>query len=204
MEMLLVIAIISILAALLLPALSRARLRARSIQCRSHLHQIAVAFENYSTDNESRYPWDSESRKHTVAGFRDVFGEWQDLEGYLASAEVLHCPADTRLKPAITFPELGPADISYTLLNPPPPNTSTALWATDRNLNQYEFNGQSVQQADWQTDRRAHHGFNTGNILLGDGSAHSVQAKGLRQALSDSLQLAAQPRLDLLRAGVPF
>src|SRR4030095_9013237 len=46
-ELLVVIAIIVILAALLLPVLSRARAQARSASCKNHLHQIGVSMQMY-------------------------------------------------------------------------------------------------------------------------------------------------------------
>ncbi len=48
-ELLAVMAIISILAALLLPAISRARYEARVVQCKSNLRQIYLALTTYST-----------------------------------------------------------------------------------------------------------------------------------------------------------
>jgi prepilin-type N-terminal cleavage/methylation domain-containing protein/prepilin-type processing-associated H-X9-DG protein len=52
-ELLVVIAIIGILAALLLPVLSRAREQGRCTQCQSNLHQIGVAFEVYLQDHDN-------------------------------------------------------------------------------------------------------------------------------------------------------
>ena len=49
-ELLVVIAIIAILAALLLPALSRSRVAARSAVCKGNLHQIALAISLYTGD----------------------------------------------------------------------------------------------------------------------------------------------------------
>ena len=50
-ELLVVIAIVAILAAMLLPALSRARASAKSVVCMSNLRQIALGMQLYGNDN---------------------------------------------------------------------------------------------------------------------------------------------------------
>jgi prepilin-type N-terminal cleavage/methylation domain-containing protein len=55
-ELLVVIAIIAILAAMILPALSRARERAKRSVCASNLRQISLSFGMYAADNYEFFP----------------------------------------------------------------------------------------------------------------------------------------------------
>ena len=86
-ELLVVIAIIAILVALLLPALGRAKEKARSAACASNVHQISLAATMYGGNNGSSYPW---TWTGTNAGSGICWYSY--LLPNLANTNVLLCP----------------------------------------------------------------------------------------------------------------
>jgi prepilin-type N-terminal cleavage/methylation domain-containing protein/prepilin-type processing-associated H-X9-DG protein len=114
-ELLVVIAIIAILASLLLPALSKAKLKAQSASCVSNLHQLSAAWFMYGGDyNEIMVPnylasalaWidGTKGSVHDLPGATNVFGVRTGLLfPYNPNVAVYSCPA------AIGGPMLAPA-----------------------------------------------------------------------------------------------
>jgi prepilin-type N-terminal cleavage/methylation domain-containing protein/prepilin-type processing-associated H-X9-DG protein len=78
-ELLVVIAIIAILAALLLPALARAKAQGKRISCTSQLHQIGLALRMYVEDNRT-YPYVYHNYSH--GDFHDPGWWFSDLASY--------------------------------------------------------------------------------------------------------------------------
>ena len=122
-EMLVVLAVLSIIAALLFPVFARARERARQATCASNLRQIGMAAMQYIGDNDGRL--------FNVTPYADDFGSvthWSHcthqtpgseevrvdtgcgpLGPFLKSAAVWRCPSASGLKAATYYDQVPPA-----------------------------------------------------------------------------------------------
>jgi prepilin-type N-terminal cleavage/methylation domain-containing protein/prepilin-type processing-associated H-X9-DG protein len=84
-ELLVCISIISILAAMLLPALAKAKDRARQISCLNNTKQLSLSAKMYVDENDGYYP-----TRGSVDGTK-----WPThLKSYYLSDKIITCPSD--------------------------------------------------------------------------------------------------------------
>ncbi|MHB8523306.1 MAG: type II secretion system protein [Limisphaerales bacterium] len=122
-ELLVVVAIISILAALLLPALSKSKVKAKRVWCISNLKQIGLASHLFANDHNGLFPMSVStnlggSREFFIGNpdsppyINQVYAHFRPLSNEIANPRLVQCPSDVGIC-ATNWQSLRNTNVSY-------------------------------------------------------------------------------------------
>lgn len=97
----LLVLLVPIGAALVLPALAKAKYKAQQVNCMNNMKQIALGAVMYANDNGSKFP-----------------PSFLAMSNELSTPLILACPADKSKTKALAWDAVTPANISYQFLAP--------------------------------------------------------------------------------------
>ncbi len=193
LEMLAVIAIVTFLAALLLPTLGRTQARARRIQCLANLRQTGLGFHSFLHDHNDNFPMQVSTNSGgteevLLAGYRAgvdfyiSYTHFQTLSNDLATPRIFACPADQARTPGDDFEKLSNRNVSYFVGANADYELPNSILAGDRNVVS-AASGSSrtlvrLNQGAPASWTRELHGWK-GNELYADGHAERVNSRAV-------------------------
>ena len=191
-ELLVVIGVLALLAAMVFTALNAAKRKAERINCVYTLAPIGLAFRIWEGDHNDKYPMrfaltNSETMKMMASG--NAYVLWQTMSNELSTPKILHCPADTKRIAATNFTTgFSDANISYFFSLDAFESYPQMILVGDDNL---IVDGVRVKPGilnlwtnniAWTKER---HG-GSGNIGMADGSVQQTTSAGLNSAVVSS------------------
>jgi len=192
-EVLVVIAVLIMLAAVLCPPLAEPRARRQRIWCVNNLKQIGLATRVWGSDHGDKYPWSipgtNGGTMEFVAG-PNAWRHFQVMSNELSTPKVLLCPADddTRTVAATNFNSLNNSNISYFVGLDSTETDPQGMLFGDRNIT----NGTPIKNGILELTANQPAGWTdeihrkVGNITLSDGSVQQITRTGLRNAVENS------------------
>jgi len=200
-ELLLVISVLIILAAIVLPELARTRDYGQKLTCNNNLRQVGLAFRVWALDNKDKYPMQvSVTNAGTMELIESgtVFRHFQVMSNELSTPRLLSCPQETDSTRTVansfastssgagSVPFTNDNQVSYFVGVDADSDRPSMFLSGDRNL---AFNGIPAKPGlhairtngamAWVEPR--HH--NGGYICFADGSVQEVKTRGLRLIL---------------------
>jgi prepilin-type N-terminal cleavage/methylation domain-containing protein/prepilin-type processing-associated H-X9-DG protein len=186
-ELLVTIAIITVLAALLLPALTKVKAKAKQVRCISNLRQIGIAFRLFAGEHADRFPMqvpvkEGGSQDYVNAG--TAAQHFQTLARELDTPAVLLCPSEP-LRPPGRWTSLQNINLSYFLAIDVRPQQSFAFLSGDRNITNLTRADAGILRMSTNDLAQWGAGLHSpgGNIVFVDGHAEQMLAERLRSAL---------------------
>jgi prepilin-type N-terminal cleavage/methylation domain-containing protein len=193
-EILLVIAIVAILAALLLPSLSRGVAKGKRTKCMANLKQLGVAFHNFAHEHGDKFPMDVSTNsggtlEYTLGAidFANAFRSFQAISNELLDTKLLVCPADNRIAAEI-FAALRNENVSYFVTRSAQFGDTDSIIAGDRNISgEWRSGGKILRIGNASAPGWTHELHeDQGNLLFGDARVELVTSAGLQRVVSSS------------------
>jgi prepilin-type processing-associated H-X9-DG protein/prepilin-type N-terminal cleavage/methylation domain-containing protein len=206
MELLLVVAVVAILAALFLPAFSGRPSRPYTVMCMSNLKMLGLGLQMFADDNNGLFPAQlsvTNGGSLELASSNSAALHFRTLTNYVArEMRVFRCPADQTKVPPATNSALTDSNLSYFISLDAVRGMTNVMQAGDRNL---EMAGRPVKPGlvvlvtnvavDWTAEiHYIRAGRARGNILFGDGHVQTLLG-GLPMATAVQRQDLATNRL---------
>jgi prepilin-type N-terminal cleavage/methylation domain-containing protein/prepilin-type processing-associated H-X9-DG protein len=186
LELVLVVAIITILVSLLLPTFAKARARTDRFKCMNNLKEIGLGFHLFANDHQGRLPMEISFRDGGTLEFvpgGNAFKHFQALSNEIVTPKLLICPVDSRIA-AKDWSKVRNAQVSYFVALEPKLNLSQSLFAGDRNISPTEMELGNVLQMTYTNVQWTTNLHNAkGNLLFGDGRVLQADNGQLREAL---------------------
>ena len=191
-ELLVVIAIIAILAALLLPALTRAKSQAQTVACLSNLKQIGVGWRAWSHENQGKFTWQVDWLEGGSKDSPEWIDHFRAASNDLVTPKILVCPADRGRVPGSDWSlTAGFDNVSFFVGISAKESDPESIIAGDSNL----IGGGGGIEPFWNTavgtsidavwQSTLHDG--RGNIMQADGSARTVNTQQLQEQIASAL-----------------
>src|SRR3954469_21199220 len=188
-ELLLVIAIVALLAALLLPAISKGYARGKRTKSLANLKQLGIGFHAFAHDHNDKFPTQVSTNSGGTLEFINnagldiagAFRTFQALSNELLDPKILVCPADTRVA-AADFRALKNENVSYFVAPFAEMGRSESVLAGDRNLILPSSSSSPTGVSGWTQE--LHEG--QGNVLFADARAELVTGGGVQGLVASS------------------